>query len=230
MHIFVLLLRKSSENYHAFYSSTCGKKAANRTVRLRPWYYYPTYMGLFSGLLWMSQCALDDYSLSFFALLFVHFYWLFSVVVIVFQTLRAWQKNYISWLHQKRNSFIGKRFGGKKVVWPLFGSKWKYVHCKYLVMAVSKTCLKEGCSNFLSTYKHFRWLPQFWSSGAKSAIWFNFVILAIFVGYLIKAKKGGDEIAENSNFFTMWSSFSCKASLGTLWKVLLDAISSGNFC
>ena len=106
-------------NYHAFYSSTCGKKAANRTVRLRPWYYYPTYMGLFSGLLWMSQCALDDYSLSFFALLFVHFYWLFSVVVIVFQTLRAWQKNYISWLHQKRNSFIGKRFGGKKVVWPL---------------------------------------------------------------------------------------------------------------
>ena len=127
MHIFVLLLRKSSENYHAFYSSTCGKKAANRTVRLRPWYYYPTYMGLFSGLLWMSQCALDDYSLSFFALLFVHFYWLFSVVVIVFQTLRAWQKNYISWLHQKRNSFIGKRFGGKKVVWPLFGSKWIYV-------------------------------------------------------------------------------------------------------
>ena len=179
MHIFVLLLRKSSESYHAFYSSTCGKKAANRTMRLRPWYYYPTYMGLFSGLLWMSQCALDDYSLSFFALLFVHFYWLFSVVVIVFQTLRAWQKNYISWLHQKRNSFIGKRFGGKKVVWPLFGSKWKYVHCKYLVMAVSKTCLKEGCSNFLSTYKHFRWLPQFWSSGAKSAIWFSFVILAI---------------------------------------------------
>ena len=146
MHIFVLLLRKSSENYHAFYSSTCGKKAANRTVRLRPWYYYPTYMGLFSGLLWMSQCALDDYSLSFFALLFVHFYWLFSVVVIVFQTLRAWQKNYISWLHQKRNSFIGKRFGGKKVVWPLFWSKWKYVHCKYLVNI--KNMPKGGLQQF----------------------------------------------------------------------------------
>ena len=176
---FRVAFEKELWNYHAFYSSTCEKEAANRTVRLRPWYYYPTYMGLFSGLLWMSQCALDDYSLSFFALLFVHFYWLFSVVVIVFQTLRAWQKNYISWLHQKRNSFIGKRFGGKKVVWPLFGSKWTYVHCKYLAMAVSKTCLKEGCSNFLSTYKHFRWLPQFWSSGAKSAICFSFVILAI---------------------------------------------------
>ena len=180
MHIFVFLLRNSSEIIMLFTLLLVErtKKAANRTVRLRPWYYYPTYMGLFSGLLWMSQCALDDYSLSFFALLFVHFYWLFSVVVIVFQTLRAWQKNYISWLHQKRNSFIGKVWW-EKVVWPLFGSKWKYVHCKYLVMAVSKTCLKEGCSNFLSTYKHFRWLPQFWSSGAKSAIWFSFVILAI---------------------------------------------------
>ena len=44
---FCVAFEKKLWNYHAFYSSTCEKEAANRTVRLRPWYYYPTYMGLF---------------------------------------------------------------------------------------------------------------------------------------------------------------------------------------
>ena len=114
MHIFVLLLRNSSEIIMLF-----TLLLVKRRLLTEPWdcglgTTTQHIWAFFSGLLWMSQCALDDYSLSFFALLFVHFYWLFSVVVIVFQTLRAWQKNYISWLHQKRNSFIGKRFGGKK--------------------------------------------------------------------------------------------------------------------
>ena len=114
MHIFVLLLRKSSEIIMLF-----TLLLVERRLLTEPWdcglgTTTQHIWAFFSGLLWMSQCALDDYSLSFFALLFVHFYWLFSVVVIVFQTLRAWQKNYISWLHQKRNSFIGKTFGGKK--------------------------------------------------------------------------------------------------------------------